>query len=103
MIDRKTFHKWMDRLVEAGEIVDTISECDYFSDKLVESLCRVFDLPIDLVSDLMGDTDGWISFWLFELERGKKFDEGSIVDRDGKPVSVKTIDDLYDRIMEEKK
>ena len=46
----------------------------------------------------MHDKDDWIPYWLWELSCGKEYDEGAVVDEEGNPVRLKTVDDLYDAI-----
>lgn len=42
------------------------------------------------------DINEWISYFCFELNFGKKYKEGSVLDENGKTIPLATIDDLYD-------
>lgn len=45
------------------------------------------------------DTDEWISYFCFELNFGKKYKEGSVLDENGKSIPLETIDDLYNLLI----
>ncbi|MCD8212184.1 MAG: hypothetical protein LUC17_04075 [Oscillospiraceae bacterium] len=54
---------------------------------VVKLLCKIFNVP---------DYDNAIEYFCYELAFGKKYEEGSIVDTDGKEISLATASDLYD-------
>lgn len=56
----------------------------------------------DFTEEDFDDYTGTIlDYWCFELDFGDKYEEDSIKDNDGKPVPLKTIDELYDYIIKE--
>ncbi len=54
----------------------------------------LFDVILDLLENHFNDEDAWISYWVFDLEFGKKYKPGMII-IDKEDVSLKTIEDLY--------
>lgn len=70
------------------------SDCDFFPYSQYEAKM------IELLSALMEDESGWISYFIYELEFGDKYEDGDVTatDKDGKEVNIpmKTTDDLYD-------
>ena len=42
------------------------------------------------------DINEWISYFCFDLNFGRKYKEGTILDESGAPIRLATIDDLYD-------
>ena len=50
----------------------------------------------------MCDTGGWISYFIYELEYGEKYRDGSVVDGDGTNIDISDIDKLYDFLESEK-
>lgn len=46
------------------------------------------------------DANEWISYFCFELDFGKKYKEGKVLDKNGKKIPLATIDDLYDLLTE---
>ena len=57
---------------------------------------------IDLLRAASGDDDQWLNYWLFDLEQGKKYKRGT-VKIDGKCVRLKTLDDVWKFIQDNKK
>lgn len=43
----------------------------------------------------MEDTDGWISYFCWDLDFGRCYEDGMILDESGCNIKLKTIDDLY--------
>jgi hypothetical protein len=41
------------------------------------------------------DKDGWISYFIYDLEFGKKWHKGSVTDKNGKDIQLKNANDLY--------
>lgn len=46
------------------------------------------------------DKNEWISYFCFELNFGRKYKEGSVLDENGKNIPLETVDDLYDILTE---
>lgn len=46
------------------------------------------------------DIDEWISYFCFELNFGRKYTDGAVVDENGKNIPLATIDDLYNLLTE---
>lgn len=45
-----------------------------------------------------GDKNEWIDYFCFELDFGRKWEHGSIKDKDGNEIVLKTPEDLYELI-----
>lgn len=52
-------------------------------------------LILKLITHIMNDESEWISYWMFDLDKGKKWKKGTVVDKDGKDIKLKTLNDLY--------
>ena len=52
---------------------------------------------IGLLHTILGekDKDEWIDYFCFELDFGKKWKEGTITEKDGTDIILKTAEDLY--------
>lgn len=57
---------------------------------------------LDLLKDVFDDKGDWISYWVYELDFGKKAEEDSIQSKEGKNIPIKTIKDLYILLTNEK-
>lgn len=61
---------------------------------------------IDLLEFIFNDEGEWIQYWTFELDFGKRYEDGWVTQKDGTIIPLKTVEDLYDllvRNMEESK
>lgn len=57
---------------------------------------------IDLLESLTNDSDNqWIGYFVFELDCGKGYKDGSITDKDGEIIKLQTIDDLWNLLQSE--
>lgn len=54
------------------------------------------DYAIQLLDAHFGDDCDWVSYWVYELDCGKNYRDGSVIDKDGGIIKLKTIDDLWD-------
>ena len=50
---------------------------------------------VDLLEYTMNDKDEWISYFVYELDCGKRYKEGAIKNADGSPIPLATIEDLW--------
>ena len=64
-----------------------------FSDDLVNGI-------VSLLEQMFHDHSEWISYWLWELDCGKNYVEGSVTIQK-KPLPLKTIKDLYNILTKE--
>lgn len=87
------FKSYINKLKENSDRLDKIAEvldCEIFMD-LTGPL---FDMGVDLLESHFNDEDGWIGYWIFELNFGKDYKPG-MVTFDYEDVPLKTIEDLY--------
>lgn len=101
MLSRNVFNNMISFIQERQEAEFEISkifsreflDCDFFPYSKYEAKM------VELLSILMEDESGWISYFIYELEFGRRYKEGDITatDKNGKEVAIpmKTIDDLY--------
>lgn len=62
------------------------------------SFGRYETLVVRSLESAMEDTSGWISYWLYDCECGKK-SLGKVTNKEGKNIPMKTISNLYDCII----
>ena len=53
----------------------------------------------ELLSKLMNDKYDNISYYMWEIDFGKEYQEGCITDEDGTPIPLSNAEELYDLIM----
>lgn len=56
------------------------------------------DLVISLLSEVVGDKDDWIGYFVYELDFGKKATTGGVEDQNGKKWKLDTSEKLYELI-----
>ena len=101
MLAYEQFEKYMTAIVSADEKADEVCNVLGCSDKLFE--CTAIGTAIELLSWVMGDSEEWIAYWMYEQEYGTKWDENTASYKDGTPVICKTIRQLYDFLVKNAK
>lgn len=54
---------------------------------------------IDLLEFIFNDENQWISYWIFELDFGKDYEDGWVTQKDETVIPLKTVEDLYDLLV----
>jgi len=70
------------------------ADCSFLPTRLEDDLVMLLELA-------MNDEDGWISYWLYELDCGEKYKDGCILDDNDNSIPCKTIKELYELVMAE--
>ena len=55
---------------------------------------------VDVLENMYEDKDGWISYYLYELDCGADWEPGMITSEDGKDIRLTCANDLYNLLME---
>ena len=93
----KTFHELDESLANIAYKYSRDTKDDF--EIMVPSCLE--DEVITLLEYIYNDRDnGWISYWIYDLEFGEKYHEGTIT-LDGKDIRLKTARDLWELITEE--
>ena len=56
------------------------------------------DAFIDLLEYAFGDDTQLISYWIYDLDFGKHYEDGCITGKDGRIIRLKTVEDLYNEL-----
>lgn len=98
-IDRNTFLSYIKRLQDYEKREKALSKAmaEYCEDLWFFSPKDIVTLIIDMLVEMTGDDkkDPIIDYWIYELEYGDKWVEGSVTDKDGVDIKLKTASDLY--------
>jgi hypothetical protein len=109
MINKKQFVKIINHLKEVNDFLnETNDKARELNDAIISDFFNASSLSISFENDLvrvlenMFETD-LISWWLYELEYGKNFTIGCIIEADGitKP-DLSTPEKLYDYLIKSK-
>lgn len=97
MISKESFVYIIDQIKKYREVEDKINEALSEFEFCQFSMCEYEGLVVKVLQDAMDDNiDGWIGYWVWELNFGEDYCEGSIVEADGTPIDISTADKLYD-------
>ena len=83
------------------ELQDKIDDAKYNFNKseTKEEFHFLFPTGIDNIIELLviltNDKDEWISYWIYELDFGKRADDFECTDKDENKIPMNTIEDLW--------
>lgn len=86
------FTKHIERVQKA--VTDSYSLSDLLKTDVIEFSDDLVDSITDLLVIHFNDKSEWISYWMWELDFGVNYTDGSVT-FDDVPVPLKTIEDLY--------
>ena len=99
-MSKKSFCKVMDNYKSMWNFTDDMNEvfkkynCD---GEVFPPMCT--ETVIDLLEFIFNDKNQWISYWIFELDFGKDYEDGYVKDEHGEVIPLKTTEDLYDLLV----
>lgn len=107
MITFEEFNRYMTAIKDGGELQDKLTEAvSEYNRK--QNMCVSLVIPsqdyiiVNLIAKILDDKNGWISYWVYELNYGRKYKDGTITDKDGDIIKLKTIEDLWNLLTSEK-
>ena len=99
-MSKESFCKVMDSYKSMWNFTDEMNElfdkykCD---GNIYPPVCT--ETVIDLLEFIFNDKNQWISYWIFELDFGKDYEDGYVKDEHGEVIPLKTTEDLYDLLV----
>ena len=69
--------------------------CDLFDTCVLYDKIRSPDTILEMLSDALHDTSDWIDYFVFELDWGKDYEAGMVVDANNQNIPLATLHDLY--------
>ena len=97
IISKSEFRQILNKLKENEEFIDEINNVlrKFGRDGYI-FLTGLEDTIVRLLENIFGDTDQWISYWVWEKDFGKNYEDGDAVDENGDIIHIKTAEELYD-------
>ncbi len=103
-LSKEEFVDIIERLREANDLVNKVDELFRNSrENLDLDFCNGAGLQIShepvvvkLMEKIMGDQGEDISYFIYELNYGREYEEGCITDQDGNNIDFSTAEKLYD-------
>lgn len=102
-MNKELFEKYMNSLIEFDDFIHDLYDMDI---NIVECdvIMNFMTNYINILEDACGDsTTNWISYWLYELDRGANWEPGCVTDDNGNEIKLETLDDLYELLVENMK
>lgn len=91
------FSDFMTRIIEEEDRFNAFAESveKYYNGSSL--MCSEgSELPIEILRAVMNDEGEWITYWLYELNRGEYWKPGMITDDEtNEDVPLRTLEDLY--------
>lgn len=107
IISKKEFVDIINSLKEVDQFVEETNErAKKLKDAVMSDFFNAMSLSIShentvvQLLESMFETD-MISYWLYELEYGKKYKRGCVQDANGKVINISTAEKLYDYLIKE--
>lgn len=108
MIPKKEFVEIIDKLREVNDFVkETNANARKLNDAIISDFFNASslsisheDIVLQLLENMFNGTD-ILSWWLYELDYGRKYKAGCIQDKDGKDIDLSTAEKLYDFLVED--
>ena len=66
-------------------------------------ICQPEVAIVRLLENVFNDKGHWIQYFLYELDWGKKYEDGCITDIDGSFIRLSTIRELYEFLLKEER
>ena len=100
IMSKESFCKVMDNYKSMFNFTDEMNDLfdKYKMDgNIYPPMCT--ETVIDLLEFIFNDKNQWISYWIFELDFGKDYEDGYVKDEHGEVIPLKTTEDLYDLLV----
>ena len=99
-MSKESFCRVMDNYKSMWNFTDDLNDLfrKYKSDgEVYPPMCT--ETVIDLLEFIFNDKNQWISYWIFELEFGERYEDGDVKNENGEDIPLKTAEDLYDLLV----
>jgi len=99
-MDKKTFIKYLSEIKSICEDVNGVHEALKKLDPDFGGfyMTRAEDKMIELLAVAVEDKTDYLGYWIYENDWGKGIKKNSVTDKDGKPIPLKTPEQLYSAI-----
>lgn len=106
-ITKEKFFEILDYLQEINNFENDFRKLLYTSKKDSDFLdaamftdCRLVDYIIYLLQNEFEDVEGWIPYWIYELDFGRSWYRGMIIESEWRDIKLQTKEDLYDFLID---
>lgn len=108
MISKEKFVDIINRLRNYDDMQKEISEIQHkYIEPRENDFCNIASVcvghetvVVDLLEDIFKDENEMIGYWLWELDYGRRFKKGFVIDENGIDIDLSSADKLYDYLIE---
>ena len=106
-MDKEKKEAFLKVMKEYKQLIDDIDNVHNAMKKLDPDfggfcISRLENFCSKLIKHSFDDKFDWISYYMYDLEWGKKYKKGTIIGDNGKIIPLKTLEDLYNLLTESK-
>ncbi len=108
MLSKKKFVEIIEKLRKVNDFVDEVNnKARQLDDAIISDFFNASSLSIsheNIVVELleeMFNADDTLSWWLYDLDYGRKYEDGCIQDKEGNNIDLSTVEKLYDYLIKE--
>ena len=102
-MNKELFEKYINSVIKFDDFINELYDMDINIVKC-DVIMNFMSNYISILEDACGDsTTNWISYWLYELDRGDNWEPGCVDDGNGNEIPLHTLDDLYELLVENMK
>ena len=104
VLDKKDFCRYMKGIQDVYDYHDDLN--DFFGSHRIDGYLfqpDCMDVALSLLEFIFNDKDQWISYWIYELDFGRDYRDGSVTYASGEAIPMKTAEELYDFLINELK
>lgn len=98
----KRFVETLDVFFEREEQLSKALEPFNDSSTVIVFCPEVPNTIVTYIQELFNDKGEWFTYWYYDLESGKSYKDGNITDEDGKNIVLKTVEDIYNFLTNER-
>jgi len=100
---KQEFIKSMNKIIANEKLIDKLEAVlsELSPDSHSSPITIFTEAHLEIMQSAMQDKDNWITYWYWELNKGKEAKADSVTDRDGKKIPIKTLGNLYDLLKSE--
>ena len=97
ILGKELFCKTMNQIQEVYDYGDKLNHFfkeNHVDGYLYEPTC--ISQTLSLLGFIFQDDNHWIDYWVYELDFGRRYEPGMIVDDNGTNISLETTEELYE-------
>lgn len=100
ILKKERFCKTMNQIQKVYDYGDKLNQ--FFKENHVDGYLHepnCIEQTLGLLAFIFDDKDQWIDYWVYELDFGRRYKEGTITDSNGENIPLETAEELYELLV----